>query len=132
MFRKRSILLGLVALTACAQGATGPGQPSRDFEVWLIDQSDTKGKNFGGTLYIFDGNDVMADNPAAAEPREKVDLSGEVAGLCLSATGANPVRPHMLLFNQSDRHAILSFVASGHVVILDAVTRKPLSCMRTT
>lgn len=128
---QRSHLLFMAVITACSQGATGPGQPNRDFEVWLIDQSDTKGKNHGGTLYIFDGQD-LTDNPESAAARERIDLSGEVAALCLSATGANPVRPHMLLFSQTDRHAILSFVASGHVVILDAVTRKPLSCLRTT
>jgi DNA-binding beta-propeller fold protein YncE len=61
-----------------------------------------------------------------------VDLSAETSSLCLSATGANPVRPHMLSFNSSHSHAVLSFVTSGHVVIFDAATRTPLACVRTS
>ena len=47
-------------------------------------------------------------------------------------TGANPVRPHMLAFNASHTHAILTFVASGHVVVFEAATRTPVACVRTT
>ena len=50
----------------------------------------------------------------------------------MQRTGANPVRPHMLLFNATHTHAILSFVVSGHVVIFDAETRTPLNCFETT
>jgi DNA-binding beta-propeller fold protein YncE len=39
------------------------------------------------------------------------------------------VRPHILFFNAGQSHAILSFVASGHVVFLDARTRTPLACI---
>lgn len=38
----------------------------------------------------------------------------------------------MIQFNNEHTHAVLSFVASGHVVIFDAVTRTPLSCFETT
>lgn len=110
------------ASTAAAQG----------FEVWIVDQSDTKGKNFGGTLYIFEGTDLTGANPGTAQPRERIDLGGETAALCMSATNANPVRPHMVLFNARHTHAVLAFVASGHVVVFEAATRKPLACLRTT
>ena len=49
--------------------------------------------------------------------------------MCLAQTGTAPVRPHMLLFNRRGSHAILSFVASGHVVFLDARKRTPLACI---
>jgi hypothetical protein len=104
---------------------------ARPYEVWLIDQSDSPGKTFGGTLYIYDSDDLALANSNAA-PRERLDLSGAVAALCNASTGANPVRPHMLLFSRNDSHAVLSFVASGHVVVIDATTRQPLSCIRTT
>jgi hypothetical protein len=35
----------------------------------------------------------------------------------------------MLFFNRGHSHAILSFVASGHVVFFDAATRAPLACI---
>jgi DNA-binding beta-propeller fold protein YncE len=50
----------------------------------------------------------------------------------MAKTGANPVRPHMLAINPSQTHAVISFVASGHVLILDAKTRNPVDCIRTS
>jgi hypothetical protein len=122
----------MTAPSGCADIAGLHEGGDRDFEVWLVDQSDTNGKTFGGMLYIFDGRDFLGGDAAAPAPRESVDLSAAVSALCATETGANPVRPHMLLFNRQHTHAILSFVASGHVVIFDAAERRPLSCMRTT
>lgn len=36
----------------------------------------------------------------------------------------------MVVFNSTDTHAALAFVASGHVVFFDARTRTPLECLR--
>ncbi len=130
--RLLAVLLTTTALLAgCTETSGLAGAQGRPFEVWLVDQSDSPGKNHGGTLYIYDSDDLAASG-AAAIARERVDLSGEVTALCNAATGANPVRPHMLLFDKGSTHAVLSFVASGHVVVIDAVTRRPLSCSRTT
>jgi DNA-binding beta-propeller fold protein YncE len=106
-------------------GATG-------YEVWIVDQSDTRGQNHGGTLHIVAGSDLKRDAIASTKPRTVIDLAGETAALCRAKTGANPVRPHMVLFNREHTHAVLAFVASGHVVIFDAAARKPLDCVRTT
>jgi hypothetical protein len=38
----------------------------------------------------------------------------------------------MIQFNSEHTHAVVSFVASGHVVIFDAERRKPLQCFETT
>jgi hypothetical protein len=38
----------------------------------------------------------------------------------------------MLFFNAAHSHAILSFVASGHVVVFEAATRTPVACVRTS
>jgi len=92
------------------------------FEVWAVDQSGTAGK-----LYVYNGAD-LGDNAATAVP-EVVDLGGAVASLCLSQTGTAPVRGHMLTFNPANTHAILSYVATGHVVFIDAITRAPLTCI---
>ena len=98
-------------------------------EVWSIDQSDSAGKNYGGTIYIWDSKDLERVNKEAVA--ERVDLGGAASALCLAQTGANPVRPHMLTMNKASTHAIVSFVASGHVLFMDAHTRQPISCIRT-
>lgn len=112
---------GLVALTR-VQGAR--------FEVWIADQSDTR-PGFGGQILIYAGSDLAASG-AAPNPVARLDLGAETADLCRTATGRDPVRPHMILFNREHTHAIVSFVASGHVVIFDAAGRKPLGCFQTT
>jgi DNA-binding beta-propeller fold protein YncE len=125
--------LAAAAALVCSDAAAGPGTPADvPYEVWLVDQSDAPGKAFGGTLYVFDGAELSGPAAASARPRERVDLSADAAALCLASTGANPVRPHMLAFNREHTHAVLAFVASGHVVVFDAASRRPLACVRTT
>ncbi len=124
-------LLATVTLLYASTGIS-PAAPARDFEVWLIDQSDVNGQAFGGTIHIYDGNDLTGEAAATAPPAEVLDLSGDTAALCMASTGANPVRPHMLSFNSTYGHAILTFVASGHVVIFNAQTRAPVACLRTS
>lgn len=100
------------------------------YEVWAIDQSNSFGKTYGGAIYIWDGHDLENKNKHAIP--EKVDLGGAAATFCFAQTGANPVRPHMLTMNASNTHAIISFVASGHVLFLNAETRQPVACIRTS
>jgi hypothetical protein len=72
----------------------------------------------------------LAGQSAPNAVPEVVDLAGATAALCLANTGANPVRPHMIFFNSTYSHAVLAFVASGHVVIFNAQMRSPLACFR--
>ncbi|CAN5510347.1 hypothetical protein BH24ACT5_BH24ACT5_27980 [soil metagenome] len=66
-----------------------------------------------------------------------IDLGGAVRDLCLERTGSAPRRPHMITFNGGDydtgpggnTHALVAFVATGHVVFFDASTRAPLECI---
>lgn len=110
-----------------------PGQqnvaPAHAHEVWLVDQSNSSGKTFGGTLHIYDGEDLR--RAARTALSERIDLGAQAAALCMARTGANPVRPHMLTFNATQTHAVLSFVASGHVLFIDARTRQAVDCVRT-
>ena len=111
-----------------------PGKASAEssYEVWAIDQSNSPGLTYGGTLYIYDGKELERGlNGRESEP-EKIDLAGPAAQLCYSQTLAHPVRPHMIAMNASQTHAIISFVASGHVLIMDARTRAPVDCIRTS
>ena len=114
---------GAVTLTALASGQGG-------YEVWAIDQSNSPGSTFGGTLYIWDGDDLENSHRAASASAERIDLGGAAAALCLARTGANPVRPHMIAMNPSQTHAVISFVATGHVLFMDAAARVPVACFR--
>jgi hypothetical protein len=112
--------------------APGPPKPRhRGFEVWIADQSDTR-PGHGGQILIYDGARLYGKQPEQATPSVRLDLGADTAALCRAATGRNPVRPHMILFNTEQTHAVVSFVASGHVVIFDAGRRTPLQCFETT
>ena len=103
----------------------------RGFEVWIADQSDTR-PGHGGQILIYEGARLYGRHPELARPSVRLDLGGVTSQLCMAATGRNPVRPHMIQFNSEHTHAVVSFVASGHVVIFDAEQRKPLQCFETT
>jgi hypothetical protein len=103
------------ALDSSAAAARGGGH-----EVWVVDQSNSAGVSHGGTLYVY---------PADFSAPGRIDLGGVTTDRCLAATGAAPVRPHMVFFNRTHSHAVLSFVASGHVVVFDATTREPVACL---
>jgi DNA-binding beta-propeller fold protein YncE len=134
--RRRPILalaatLGLVvaplAVLFSFGGPVGSAVAQTDsYEVWVIDQSDTTADG-GGTLYVYPGG-ALTDDAAAVEP-EAIDLGGEIGAYCLEQTGTFPKRPHMLLFDGDDRYGILAFVATGHVLFLEAATRTPVACL---
>ena len=114
---------------SCAIGLFGlllAADPTYAYEVWLTDQSDT-GKESGGYLYVYDGAQLAA-NPASAKPTQTIDFSGEIGKFCEEATKKAVRRPHMLFFNASQDHAIISFL-SGQVLFMDAATKKPDACL---
>jgi hypothetical protein len=123
-----ALALAAVALAAPAAPAAG----GHGYEIWAVDQSSSPGKDFGGTLYIWAGRDLENRQRAPTAASERIDLGAEAAALCLARTGANPVRPHMIAVNASQTHAIVSFVASGHVLFIDAASRAPVECLRTS
>jgi hypothetical protein len=122
-----ALLAALVAASAVALTAFGSDQ----YEVWLVDQSNSPGVAYGGTIHIWNGHD-LENLAGGGAPGERIDLAGAAAALCLAQTGANPVRPHMIAVNASQTHAIVSFVASGHVLFIDAESRTPVACVRTS
>jgi hypothetical protein len=125
-----AITMAMMSAGFGERGTVGAADRTRH-EVWLVDQSNSSGKAYGGAIHIFNVEDLTADEPSSAQPSSVIDLGDAVAALCLASTGANPVRPHMLVFNATESHAALSFVVSGHVVFFDARTRAPLACLRT-
>jgi len=135
------LLLGMLGGLATLGRATIAVRPDGDdhednarYEVWVIDQSNTRDEDgngtldSGGTLYIFEGNDLSHDQAPSAVP-EVVDLGSAARDLCLAQTGTAPVRPHMFFFNRARSHAVVAFVASGHVLFLDTMSKAPVQCM---
>ena len=122
-----TLVLTLALLTVANAALAG-----RSYEIWAIDQSNSPGFSYGGTLYIYKGKDLERRRHAAEAVPERIDLAQAAAQLCFAKTQANPVRPHMIAVNAGQSHAIISFVASGHVLIMDAKTRAPIDCIRTS
>jgi DNA-binding beta-propeller fold protein YncE len=139
-----------VVIVGVAIALTMPASSHNQYEVWAIDQSDSPGKTYGGTLYIWDGNELEKRNGVrnhdedqdggrfdalrwVRPPKhERIDLGAEVSALCFARTGANPVRPHMITVNAAQTHVIVSFVATGHVLFIEADSREPVECIRTS
>ena len=114
------MLAGLVLHIGAARPTAASKPPG--FEVWAIDQ----GVN-AGTLYIYAGDDM--DQHADQAFPEVIDFNSTVTPLCVAQTGTAPIRAHMLGLNSIHTHAILSYVATGHVVFFDTATRQPLTCI---
>src|SRR3989475_2087082 len=123
------LFLGITPDSVLAQQAppppAAPAAAAASYEVWVIDQSDSS-KDGGGTLYIYDGESLSKD--AKSAKAETLDLGDKFAEACKEA-GGYPKRPHMLFFTKDGKYGILSYVASGHVVFLDAAARAPIGCV---
>ena len=117
-----AVMAGLLAAST-----VGSVTSANSFEVWLIDQSNTRADG-GGTLYIYAGA-ALEGQAAAGAAAEVIDLGGAVRDLCLAQTGTSPVRPHMLEFDMGHRYGVLAFVGTGHVVFIEAATRAPVTCI---
>jgi DNA-binding beta-propeller fold protein YncE len=126
----RKALHGFLVSLLVAAGLSAQGPAAADeaaFEVWAIDQSDTTADG-GGTLYIYPGDSLSGRDAATATP-EVIDLGGAARDLCLARTGTAPRRPHMQMFNAAQSHAVIAFVATGHVLFMDAASRTPVECI---
>lgn len=102
-------LITTVAAFAALIASTVPAF-GQEYEVWTVDQANVEVG--GDRLYIWQA-------PNWAEPAEISVLSERAAGV---GDGAG-VRPHLLVFNNAQSHAILANVASGHVYIIRASDR---------
>ena len=126
------VMLLLLTLAIPQTLAAAEPEQDRPFEVWLVDQSNSPGQTYGGRISIFDGLAISGTSASAATPIAAIDLGAETAALCMAQTAANPVRPHMIFFNSTQSHAVLAFVASGHVVFFNAAQRTPVACLRAS
>lgn len=98
-------------------------------EIWLLDQSNTYDSDSNGTLdsggylYIYRGEDFAGTGVPNPTP-EKIDLGGAISAAVKANTGTAPVRPHYISFNPSGTHAVITFVATGHLVVIESATRQ--------
>jgi hypothetical protein len=107
----------------------GWGIPSGEaYEVWVADQSDTAQES-GGFLYVYDGGQLAAD-PAKAKPVFILDAAKEINEFCRKSTQKNVRRPHMIFVTTDQKHALVSFL-SGHVLVMDTASKKPVACVST-
>lgn len=121
------LLLALIGAGAGARSNGAANDDAADYEVWVIDQSDTT-PDSGGTLYVYQGDELEGADAAAAVP-EVVDLGGAARALCVAQTGTAPRRPHMFFFSPSRTHAAVAFVTTGHVLFMDVVSKAPVGCV---
>src|SRR5688572_30427728 len=140
MTRKIYLFLLISILAALAAGGGGAiaarhnDDGGEEYEVWVLDQSNTRDEDgngtldSGGTLYIYQGDDLTGHDAPSAVP-EALDLGGASRDLCLAQTGTAPVRPHMFFFNRGRTHAAIAFVATGHVLFMETATRTPVQCV---
>ena len=129
-----SALTALVVLGVGSTAARPDDADEAEYEVWAIDQSNTRDEDgngtldSGGTLYVYQGDDLAGSDAASAVP-EVIDLGGAARDLCLAQTGTSPARPHMFFFNGGRTHAVVAFVATGHVLFMETTTRAPVQCI---
>jgi DNA-binding beta-propeller fold protein YncE len=132
MSRQRSTRILVVLLAMCIGSIAFyqrvAAQSGRS-EIWVTDQSGTAGR-----LFIYDAHHVHHHAPTARPEILPLDPDTDpatetIGDRCLSQTGTAPTRGHMLAFNLAETHAILSFVATGHVAFIDAATRRAVSCI---
>ena len=95
---------------------------SADFEIWAVDQSDTRADQ-GGVLYIWDGNAQAGDEAEVVDLAQAADEAGCPAGK----------RPHMVLTNHASppTHVIMANVGSGSTFFVDPATRQLVGCVST-
>ena len=101
-----------------------------NYEIWMLDQSNTYASvpdgplDCGGTLYILKERNVKQGK------MDKIVFGEELMEWIYEETGYYAVRPHYVVMNNTMTHAIISFVVSGHLLILDANTRKAVAVMK--
>jgi DNA-binding beta-propeller fold protein YncE len=106
------------------------------YEVWLTDQNNTRGYSgsatrgtHGGRLLIYDGDDLDAESRPTNRP-QIIDLGDLFALGSNNTTGANVVRPHMIVPDPHHNFVALAFVGSGHVAIIDGKTKQAKALFR--
>ncbi len=106
-------------------------QTALKHEIWLLDQANTYDASeppdgtldSGGFLHIYQGDD-FAGSGTPKPVVETIDIGGAIAAQVKAGTGSAPIRPHYISFNPSGTHAVITYVATGHLIIIRASDRQ--------
>ncbi len=112
------------APSPAATAMLAPTAAPLQYELWVLDQADTSPAG-GGTLYVYKGANLAVDRPSPA-------YSVNFAEAALGVGDGVGKRPHMLMFNKAQTHAVIPNVASGHVYVVRATDRKVTGSVRMT
>jgi hypothetical protein len=66
---------GLALAITAAVTLTTWASVTDTYEVWAIDQSNSPGRTFGGTLYIWDGHELEDTSMASLSRRESTSVA---------------------------------------------------------
>lgn len=123
------IAAATMMLTASASYAVG-------YEVWMSDQTNSQGidaVNPNGTdgafLRIWKGSDIDT-NPITA-PHVALDVAALYPN-ALASTGTKTKQLHGMIPSPNHNYMVLSFVASGHIGLVDARTRQAVALWRAS
>ncbi|GAB4508004.1 MAG: hypothetical protein Tsb0026_05650 [Sulfuricaulis sp.] len=132
-------MLRMLSKAVLAAGLAGMVPAFADearYEVWITDQTNTKGLSatvlngtHGGFIRVYNGADLET------EPPINNPLNLDVSDLfpnALAGTGSNLVRVHGALPSPNMKYMAAAFVVSGHVAIIDGATKAPKALFRTT
>ncbi len=126
-----------VAVFTSAAALATQAAPTLNYEVWLSDQTNSQGVSasapngtHGGFLRIYDGADL--DRSPAINRPQVLDVSADLFPQAQASTGSHVARLHGVQPSPDHRHMALSFVASGHLGIVDGASRRPVCLFRTT
>ena len=76
-------LISACLISACllVSAVTRPlaGSGKDKYEVWAIDQSDSPGVMYGGTIHIWDGHDLEKGHAGTAAVSQRINLAGPAA-----------------------------------------------------
>jgi hypothetical protein len=105
------------------------------YEVWVSDQTNSQGISrenpngtHGGFLRVFDGEDLDSDD----KPRHRALDTAWLWRNALANTGSHVVRIHGMTPSPNHNYLAVSFVASGHLGLVDARKRRAVALFRTT
>ena len=119
----------VIAIAVMSSALTPVAAQSGRGEIWATEQSGTSGR-----LLIYDAYQLHQQPESVIPQTLFLDADNDpatqtVGDLCRSVTGSVPTRAHVVEFNRTGSHAIVSFVATGHVAFLDAGTRAAVGCV---
>lgn len=132
----KKLLSVALAVSFAATGSAFADDNDDNYEVWLSDQTNSKGISVaadtgthGGFLRVYNSSDLKLEPPV----NNPLNLdAGDLFSNALASTGSHVIRIHGMLPSPNHNYMNTNFVTSGHVGIIDARTKTAVALFRTT